>query len=135
MYTERQKRNRIKKVKSVIVENEDLYFIADVVPAMGVSRQTFYNWCPKDSLDYNEIIELLYANRRKAVRRIRKKMSDSENAAALIASYRIVCDDDERRAINQNYVDVRANVDNKIQIGFVEAEIAPVEDESEVNVT
>ena len=135
MYTERQKRNRIKKVKSVIVENEDLYFIADVVPAMGVSRQTFYNWCPKDSLDYNEIIELLYANRRKAVRRIRKKMSDSENASALIASYRIVCDDDERRAINQNYVDVRANVDNKIQIGFVEADVAPVEDESEVNVT
>ena len=46
----------------------------------------------------------------------------------------MICTEEERRAINQNYIDVKADVDNKIQIGFIDTGVEPVSDESEVDV-
>ena len=105
-----------------------------MIAELPISKPTFYSWWPKGSDKYNELLALINNNRVKVKRYIRLKLRISGKAAELLSLYRMICTEDERRAINQNYIDVKANVDSKIEIGFIETDVNPVSDESEVDV-
>lgn len=134
MYKEKDKKKIYEQAKNVIESDDNILFLDDVVAELPISKPTFYSWWPKDSDKYNELQALINTNRVKVKRYIRLKLRISGKAAELLSLYRMICTEDERRAINQNYIDVKANVDNKIEIGFIETGVEPVNDESEVGV-
>lgn len=134
MYKEKDKRKIYEQAKEVIEGDDNILFLDDVVAELPISKPTFYSWWPKGSDKYNELLALINTNRVKVKRYIRLKLRISGKAAELLSLYRMICTEDERRAINQNYIDVKANVDNKIEIGFIETGVEPVNDESEVEV-
>lgn len=134
MYKEKDKRKIYEQAKEVIEGDDNILFLDDVVAELPISKPTFYSWWPKGSDKYNELLALINTNRVKVKRYIRLKLRISGKAAELLSLYRMICTEDERRAINQNYIDVKANVDNKIEIGFIETGVEPVNDESEVGV-
>ena len=134
MYKSKDKERIYAQAKGVIEADDNILFLDDVIAELPISKPTFYSWWPKGSKEYDELWRLINMNRIKVKRYIRLKLRISGKAAELLSLYRMICTEDERRAINQNYLDVKANVDSKVEIGFVETDIEPVSDESEVDV-
>ena len=74
---------------------------------VACSRSTFY----EHGLDKSDAIkEAIFKNRRKGVTSLKAKWLNSENATLQLAAMRMICESDEHRALNQNYIDVNANV-------------------------
>ena len=121
-----------KKAVSAIKKNGDILFIEDVRVCLGITRATLYRWWPKGSPEYERIFELIEDNKISMKMNIRKELGKSTRAPELLSLYRMIATEEERRAINQTYVDVKADVDGRIEIGFVEAAASPVEDEESV---
>ena len=128
MYKEKDKKKIYEQAKNVIEGDDNILF------ELPISKPTFYSWWPKGSDKYNELLALINTNRVKVKRYIRLKLRISGKAAELLSLYRMICTEEERRAINQNYIDAKADVDSKIQIGFIDTGVEPVSDESEVDV-
>ena len=64
-------------------------------------------------------MDKIQENRIEVKKYIRLKLRLSGKAAELLSLYRMICTDEERRAINQQYVEMSGQMDNKVQIEFV----------------
>lgn len=104
-----------------IAKDDNILFIEDVVAACGVSKATFYKYIPKDSEEYEQVWEKIKDNRVEVKKYIRLKLRLSGKAAELLSLYRMICTDEERKAINQQYVEMSGSMDNNVQIEFVGA--------------
>jgi hypothetical protein len=64
-----------------------------------------------DSDERKELDALLEANKLKKKDDIRRKLAEGDKAAELLALYRMICSDEERKAIATNYnkTDVTSN--------------------------
>lgn len=133
MYSDKDKKKIFGQAKNSIINDDNILFIDDVISEIPISKPKFYAWFPKGSKEYNEIWDLIIRNRIKVKKHIRLKLRVSGKASELLALYRMICEEDERRAINQNYTEVSGKIENKIEIGFVGSDFAPVNDESEVD--
>ena len=109
----------LEKALEEIEKDDNILFIEDVVAACGVSKKTFYKYIVKDSEEYREIWDKIHDNRIEVKKYIRLKLRLSGKAAELLSLYRMICTDEERRAINQQYVEMSGQMDNKVQIEFV----------------
>lgn len=109
----------LEKAQEEIEKDDNILFIEDVVAACGVSKKTFYKYIVKDSEEYREIWDKIQENRIEVKKYIRLKLRLSGKAAELLSLYRMICTDEERRAINQQYVEMSGQMDNKVQIEFV----------------
>lgn len=132
MYSKDNEKQIYKQAVSAIQGDDNILFMDDVIAALPVCKPTFYKWFPKGSAEYEHLWDLLNLNRIKVKKIIRAKLRKSGKAAELLSLYRMICTEEERRAINQNYLDVKADVDNKIEIGFVETGIEPVNSEEDI---
>ena len=131
-YTDKDRERLFRKALSTIRKDGNVLFIEDVRVSLGITRSTLYRWWPKGSPEYERIFELIEDNRINKKKEIRKQLGKSNKAAELLSLYRMIATAEERRAINQTYVDVKADVEGRIEIGFVEAAASPVEDEESV---
>lgn len=131
-YTGKGRERMFKKALNAIKKDGDILFIEDVRVCLGITRATLYRWWPKGSPEYERIFELIEDNKINMKKNIRKQLGKSTRAPELLSLYRMIATEEERRAINQTYVDVKADVDGRIEIGFVEAAASPVEDEESV---
>ena len=114
MYTREQ---IFEKAKEAIMAN-NLFFIRDVVAFLPISRGHFYemfdaskddkNDTYKDNL-FGELVEMLEANKIKTKCEIRQKLGMGEKASELLALYRMICTPEERKEINQSYIDHTSN--------------------------
>lgn len=124
------------KALDEIAKDDNILFIEDVVAACGVGKTTFYRYIPKDSDEYRQVWSKIQENRVEVKKDIRKRLRSSGKAAELLALYRMICTDDERRAINQQYVEMSGQMDNNVQIEFVgsgeKRKLAHSEDEVDV---
>ena len=109
----------LEKALEEIEKDDNILFIEDVVAACGVSKKTFYKYIVKDSEEDREIWDKIQDNRIEVKKYIRLKLRLSGKAAELLSLYRMICTDEERRAINQQYVEMSGQMDNKVQIEFV----------------
>lgn len=132
MYKRKDQKAIFEKAKELIESDDNVLFIDDVIAGLPISKPTFYSWWPKGSNEYNEIWDLITKNRISVKKYIRLKLRVSGKASELLALYRMICTDEERRAIYQNYLDLKADVNGNIQIGFVESDYSPVSDEDKV---
>ena len=101
------------KAKEVIVKH-NLFFVEDVVAFLPCSKFYYYDAFPVDSNEYNQLRELLEANKVRTKTSIRAKLFRSEKAAELLALYRLICTSEEHQKLNQQYID-HSNKDGSLK--------------------
>ncbi len=111
-------KEEIKKTAIEAIKKHNLFFISDIVAYVPCSTSTFYLYFPEGSEESEMFKELLGQNRVKTKSAIRAKLFQSNKAGELLALYRLVCTPDERRVLNQQYIEMNAK-DDSITINFV----------------
>jgi len=111
------KKELIVTAKKAIKEN-NLFFIEDIVAWLPCVKSTFYEYFPADSDEMNELKAMLEENKIKTKSAIRAKLFRSDKAGELLALYRLICDNEERKMLNQQYIEMEAK-DNSLTVNFV----------------
>ena len=93
------------QAQTAITEN-NLFFIEDVVAFIPCSKPTFYEHFPIDSNELNNLKDLLEKNKIRTKSAIRAKLYKSPKASELLALYRLICTPEERKMLNQNYIEL-----------------------------
>ena len=88
------------------IQKNNLFFIEDIVAFLPISKKTYYEYFPLESDESNELKEMLELNKIKTKSAIRAKLYKGEKAAELLALYRLICTNEERQMLNQNYIDI-----------------------------
>ena len=92
----------------------------------GCSRSTAY----AHGLDKSDSIkEAIYKNRRKGVTSLKAKWLKSDNATLQLAVMRMICDPEEHKTLNQNYV-VNSNDFEKEKVEVVDFSYKELSDEN-----
>lgn len=87
------------------IEDNNLFFIEDIVAFLPISKKTYYEYFPIDSDESNTLKEKLDDNKVRTKSGIRAKLWKSEKAAELLALYRLIATPEEHQKLNQSYVD------------------------------
>src|SRR6056297_2969891 len=85
------------------IEENTLFFVSDVIAYLGLSRQTFYHHFPIDSERLDTIKEMLNKNAMRTKVSIRSKLHQSKAPAGLLALYKLLATNDERKALAMEY--------------------------------
>ena len=109
------------QAQTAITEN-NLFFIEDVVAFIPCSKPTFYEHFPIDSNELNNLKDLLEQNKIRTKSAIRAKLYKSPKASELLALYRLICTPEERKMLNQNYIELTGK-DGKDLLPKIEIEI------------
>ena len=112
-------KNKLFEQSKEAIEKNNLFFIEDIVAWLPCSKATFYEYFPLDSDELNELKGMLEVNKIRTKSSIRAKLFRSEKAGELLALYRLICTPEERRMLNQSYLEVESNKSN-INITFVD---------------
>jgi len=110
------------KAKAAI-EKHKLFFIEDVVAFLPCAKPTFYEHFPNESNERKEIDELLERNKVEIKTSMRSKWYKSEAPALQISLYKLICSQDERKAMSMQHNDVTSGgdkIDNTIVIKHVD---------------
>lgn len=99
-----EKKEIFEQAKQAVINNS-LYFIEDVVAFVSCSRSTFYEYFPADSDESDNLKELLDNNKVTTKVKLRKKLGEGEKAAEILALYKLIATDDERRALSMQHID------------------------------
>ena len=98
-------RNEIfERAKKAVIDNS-LYFIEDVIAFVPVSKSTFYEYFPADSDELDNIKELLDDNKIATKVKLRRKLEEGDKAAEILALYKLIGTDEERRALSMQQID------------------------------
>lgn len=95
-------KNKIYKQALEIVENPNIFYVQDIIDSLCISKFTFYKFFPEDSNESNTLKEKLYRNRIDKKIEIRQKLAKG-NGTELIALYKLIGNDEERRALSTNW--------------------------------
>lgn len=98
------------------IKDNNLFFIEDIVAWLPCDKTTFYRMFPPDSNENNTLKELLDINKVRVKSAIRAKLFKSDKAGELLALYRLICDNEERQKLNQQYIEMRADVKSKQEL-------------------
>ena len=109
------------QAQTAITEN-NLFFIEDIVAFIPCSKPTFYEYFPIDSNELNNLKGLLEQNKIRTKAAIRAKLYKSPKASELLALYRLICTPEERKMLNQNYIELTGK-DGKDLLPKIEIEI------------
>lgn len=91
-------RNKIFKQAQDVIKEHNLFFIDDIVAWLPISKPTFYEFFPLGSNELNGLKKLLEDNKVRMKTSIRAKLYKGKGAD-LIALYKMICSDEERKAI------------------------------------
>jgi Cft2 family RNA processing exonuclease len=85
------------------IKEHSLYFIEDIVAYLPIAKKTYYEYFPIESNESNELKGLLEENKIKMKVQLRQKLSKGEKAAEILALYKLICSDEERKALQMVY--------------------------------
>jgi hypothetical protein len=102
-------KNKIFEQAKEVITGHSLYFIEDVVAYLPISKPTFYDYFKVDSNEFNELKDLLEVNKVKMKVHLRQKLSMGDKAAEILALYKLICSDEERKALQMVYNDHTTN--------------------------
>jgi len=88
-----------------VIKEYNLFFIEDACAYLGVAKPTFYKHFPIDSNEMNAIKEALDKNKARTKISIRSKLHSSTSPTGLLALYKLICTDDERKALSMQHFD------------------------------
>ena len=95
------------------IEENNLFFIEDIVAFLPCDKTTFYKHFPIDSNENNDLKELLEVNRVNQKVKLRKKWGDTDNATLSLALYKLTGTSEERKRLSQTHHDLTSD-GNKI---------------------
>jgi len=98
------KNDIFEKAKQAITDN-NLYFIEDVVAFVPCGKTAFYDFFKVDSNEMNDIKELLDNNKINTKVKLRKKLGEGDKAAEILALYKLIATEDERKALSMQHID------------------------------
>ena len=101
------------QAKQAITDN-NLFFIEDIVAFIPCAKPTFYEFFPVGSNEMNTIRDMLEENKITTKSAIRVKLFKSNKAGELLALYRLIATNDERQALNQQYVEHSGSIEHKV---------------------
>jgi hypothetical protein len=87
------------------IRKNNLFFVEDVCAYLGISKPTFYTHFHLESDEFNYIKELLQKNRIKIKVSIRQKLHSSTSPTGLLALYKLLATDEERKALSMQHHD------------------------------
>lgn len=87
------------------IKSESLYFVNEIPPAVGISKDTFYNHFPAESDRHKELMLLLLQNKSKVKAELRRRWRLDDNATLQLALYRLSATPEERRLLSTTYID------------------------------
>lgn len=101
------------------IKGNTLYFIEDVVAFLPIGKTTFYDFFPPDSNEMNDIKELLDNNKISTKVKLRKKLSEGDKAAEILALYKLIATEEERKALSMQHIDhtTKGEMINVISLG------------------
>lgn len=102
------------QAKQVISEH-NLFFIEDIVAWLPISKPTFYEYFPVDSNELNTLKNMVADNKIKTKSGIRAKLY-KEKGTSLIALYKMICTDDERKALSLTYQESKHEITGQMVI-------------------
>lgn len=91
-------RDKIFKQAQDVIREHNLFFIEDIVAWLPCDKTTFYRFFPTECNEYNTLKKLLEDNKVRMKTSIRAKLYKGKGAD-LIALYKMICTDEERKAI------------------------------------
>mgnify|MGYP006945374618 FL=1 len=91
-------RNKIFKQAQDVIREHNLFFIDDILSWLPFDKTTFYRFFPTEFNEYNTLKKLLEDNKVRMKTSIRAKLYKGKGAD-LIALYKMICSDEERKAI------------------------------------
>lgn len=95
----------VKRLCLDVIQNDDkVVFLVDVFKKAGMSQDTFYKYCPKDSEAWREVTEALDRNKGDMKKEIRDRLLGMNNPTALICLYKLLGTADERAALNNHKI-------------------------------
>lgn len=93
-----------------VIDQNNLYFVEDVVAYLGIDKSTFYKHFPIDSNESNTIKERLNKNTMKTKVSIRSKLHKSKSPAGLLGLYKILATNEERKALSMHYTEAKVDI-------------------------
>lgn len=96
-----------------------LIFIEDIIALLPCSKSTFYEHIPNESDNYKKLFKMLEANRAEMKVRMRKKWYDSGNATLQMGLYKLICSDEERRALSQQHIQTELTGKDGKELNFM----------------
>lgn len=115
-------RDKLYQQAETAIKENNLFFIEDVVAFIPCSKPTFYEHFPIDSNELNNLKDLLEQNKIRTKSAIRAKLYKSPKASELLALYRLICTPEERKMLNQNYIELTGK-DGKDLLPKIEIEV------------
>jgi hypothetical protein len=78
------------------------FFIQDIIDYLACGRTTFYTFFPDESDELNILKDNLFKNRITQKIHLRKRLSEG-SGSELIALYKLIGNDEERKALSTNW--------------------------------
>ena len=97
--------------KEAITKN-NLFFLKDVVAFLPCGTSRFYEACPSGSERSEYLKSMISDNIIKMKTAIRRQLFKNGKGGDLIALYKMICTEDERRALSMSYIDARHEMPN-----------------------
>lgn len=104
-------RDEIFQQAQAAIRDHNLFFIEDVVAFLPCGKTKFYEFFPVESNEMNTLKKMLDANKIRTKASIRNKLYKGKGGD-LIALYKMICTEDERRALSMSYIDARHELPN-----------------------
>ena len=78
------------------------FFVQDLIDYLCISKPTFYLFFPENSTELDALKQNLYKNRITQKVHLRKRLSEG-SGSELIALYKLIGNDEERKALSTNW--------------------------------
>lgn len=89
-----------------VIRDKKLIFPQDVADHLGITRATLYNWFPAGSEEHGQMSQAIQENRISLKVSMRNKWYKSQAPALQISLYKMLANEDEKKALSMKYVDV-----------------------------
>jgi hypothetical protein len=109
-------KEKIYKQAEEAIKSHNLFFIEDIVAFLPCNKDTFYRFFPTDSDEYDTLKDLLDDNKVKTKSSIRAKLWKSNKASELLALYKLIATNEERRALQMQYTENKHEVTQKADL-------------------
>ena len=83
--------------------------LSGLINLLDCSNSTFYSKIKIDSKEYLDILEALKKERESVANTLRKKLVDNDNPTAIIAALKLYGNEEDRLALNQQNIDLKAS--------------------------
>jgi len=98
-------KSKILQQSKEAIEKNNLFFVGDIVAWLPCQKSWFYDNFPAGSEEMETLQGMLEINKTRTKSAIRSKLFKSDKAGELLALYRLICTNEERQMLNQQYID------------------------------